>query len=115
MISQRHRFHGFGGLRPVYRHGQTVRGSQMSLKFLDRQPGRPFRAAVVVSRQVSPSAVVRNRIRRRVYETVRQTDSKLTAERDLVLTVFSDQLANMDATQLKALVTELLVKATKAD
>ena len=115
MITQRHRFHGLGGLRPVYKHGQTVRGPLISLKFLDRHPGRPFRAAVVVSRQVSPSAVVRNRIRRRIYEVLRQTEPRLTAERDLVFTVFSDQLANMEAAKLKALLTELLAKAAKAD
>lgn len=65
---------------------------------------------MVVSRQVSPSAVVRNRIRRRLYEVLRQTDPQLTVGRDLVFTVFSDQLASLDATKLRGLVIELLTK-----
>jgi ribonuclease P protein component len=87
----------------------------MSLKFMDRRPDKPFRAAVVVSKQVSTSAVVRNRIRRRVYEVIRQTSPQLTAGQDLVFTVFSDQLATIDAAKLRALVNDLLAKAAKAD
>ena len=110
MISQRHRFHGLGGLRPVYQRGRAVRGPLMSLKFVDRRPGRPYRAAVVVSKQVSPSAVMRNRIRRRLYEVVRQADPELTSEQDLVFTVFSDQLATIDSKKLEKLVRDLLTK-----
>jgi ribonuclease P protein component len=111
MISVRHRFHGHNSLRLVYSRGQTARGQFISLKYLDRSPNRPYRAAVVVSRKVHKSAVVRNRIRRRIYEIIRQVDNDLTAGRDLVFTVFSDQLAAVPQDRLDTAVQELLRKA----
>jgi ribonuclease P protein component len=111
MISVRHRFHGHNSLNPVYGHGQTVRGQFISLKYLNRPPGRPYRAAVVVSRKVHKSAVVRNRIRRRIYEIVRQADGDLTSGRDMIFTVFSDQLAVLSQDRLAAAIQELLKKA----
>ena len=80
MISVRHRFHGYGSLRTVYQRGQTVRGPAITLKYRYRGPQRqPYRVAVVVSRKVHKSAVVRNRIRRRLYEIVRQADQEMLA------------------------------------
>src|SRR5262249_8089580 len=115
MISARHRFHGYGSLKPVYQRGQTARGSLMSLKYLDREPNRLYRAAVVVSRKVHKSAVTRNRIRRRLYEIIRQADNRLTDHKDLVLTVFSDRIAGLDATELRPMVESLLEKAASPD
>ena len=108
MIGQRHRFHGHNSLKRVYQNGRTARGQLMNLKTLPR-PGRPHRVAVVVSRKVSKSAVIRNRIRRRVYEQVRvlmPTDAKL--EHDLVFLVFSEQLALLPTDKLQHLVHDLL-------
>lgn len=113
MISIKHRFHGHNSLRAVYSRGRTVRGSFITLKYLERAEGRPYRAAVVVSRKVHKSAVVRNRIRRRIYEIIRQADSRLTGGRDLVFTVFSDRLAEMPAPSLLAAVEQLLKKAAE--
>ena len=112
MIARLYRFHGYGSLRSVYRRGQAVRGPTLSLKFERRDPKRAYRLAVVVSRKVHKSAVVRNRIRRRVYEIVRRQPSGPLAGYDLVLTVFSDDLATIDHTQLEPLVKSLLRKAT---
>lgn len=110
MISRLHRFHGYGGLRGIYQRGQTVRGSLLSLKYAFRDPSRPYRLAVVVSRKVSKSAVVRNRIRRRVYEIVREHAEQLPAGVDLVITAFSDDLALMPDPQLQSSVIGLLKK-----
>jgi ribonuclease P protein component len=82
----------------------------VSLRFASRPSGKPYRVAIVVSRKVHKSAVVRNRIRRRVYELVRQSDSVPPAS-DLIFTVFSDQVANIEADKLDSLITELLTKA----
>jgi ribonuclease P protein component len=112
MIARAHRFHGYGSLRGVYRQGQTARGGLISLKYASREPGRPYRVAVVVSRKVHKSAVTRNRIRRRIYEVVRRADAGIPPGTDLVFTVFSDQLAELNADQLLATITELLTKAT---
>jgi ribonuclease P protein component len=110
MIGAAHRFHGYNSLRGVYQRGQTVRGPMISLRFAERQPGRRYRVAVVVSRKVSKSAVVRNRIRRRIYEVVRRVE--VPAAIDLVFTVFDSQLADMPANKLESSISQLLAKAS---
>jgi ribonuclease P protein component len=113
MLTRAHRFHGYNSLRGVYGRGQTVRVALLSLKFATREPARPYRVAVVVSRKVSKSAVVRNRIRRRVYEIVKQQDGFLPPGLDLVFTAFGDELASLEPKRLESLVTGLLRKAAQ--
>ncbi len=113
MITSGHRFHGYGSLRGVYQRGQSLRGPLVSLKFNQRGPGRPYRVAVVVSRKVNKSAVVRNRIRRRIYETVRAAGDGIAPGTDLVFTVFDDRVAELPAAELRTAVAELLQKAAK--
>lgn len=67
--------------------------------------------AVVVSRKVNKSAVVRNRIRRRIFEIVRTQPPAKLAGYDLVFTVFSDELATDDQAKLQRNVLGLLRKA----
>jgi ribonuclease P protein component len=100
MLSRAHRFHGYGSLRYVYRNGKVVRGSNCSLKYVSNNRITRYRVAVVVSKKVSKSAVVRNRIRRRVYEVVRELVVP-DQPQDLVFTVYSEQLADMPADQLR--------------
>ena len=111
MISQAHRFHGRNSLRFVYQHGQTVRGGAMALRFIENSRRQTWRAAVVVSRKVSKSAVVRNRIRRRVYEIVREHARQLHQPLDLIFTVYGEDVALLPQTQLQELVAGLLIKA----
>ena len=110
MLGRLHRFHGRTTLAAVYRRSETVRGQQLSLKYARHSDG-PYRVAVVVSRKVSKSAVVRNRIRRRVYEIVRQKGDQIPAGTELLFTAFSDQLAEIEPAKLQAMVTGLLEKA----
>lgn len=110
MLNQRHRFHGYGSLKPVYQRGQSVRGPLIHMKFSQRDPKRPYRAAVVVSRKVSKSAVVRNRIRRRVYEIIRKSDHRPPNGTDMIFTVFGEEVATMEAKRLQGLVENLLQK-----
>lgn len=112
MISVTHRFHGYNSLRNVYKRGQNVRSPLVSLRFAGRGPTRPYRVAVVVSRKVSKSAVVRNRIRRRIYELVRHSEADITPGTDLVFTVFDEKLAEIAITELQATVSGLLQKVT---
>lgn len=83
----------------------------MSLKYAQRDERKPFRIAVVVSRKVSKSAVVRNRIRRRVYAQVRHLSAAIPGGTDLVFTVYSDKAAEIEADKLTAAVRDLLQKA----
>lgn len=111
MFSKSHRFHGYGSLKGVYQRGQSVRGSLLSLKYAKRDSAKPYRVAVVVSKKVSKSAVKRNRIRRRIYEQVRQSEIKIRPGTDLVFTVFSDKVAETEAQKLQKSINELLQKA----
>ncbi len=111
MISRLHRFHGHGSLRYAYQHGQTVRGPLTSLKFVVNGRRKTYRLAVVVSKKISKSAVVRNRIRRRLYEAVRLHEPELTQPYDIVMTVFHEQLATLPADELKRLVRAQLRQA----
>jgi ribonuclease P protein component len=101
MISRLHRFHGHGSLRHVYQHGHVVRGPLCAVKYVRNSRRQTYRLAVVVSKKVSKSAVLRNRIRRRIYEVVRQYEPFLQDSYDIVITVFSEQLATLPAPQLQ--------------
>jgi ribonuclease P protein component len=95
MISKEHRFHGHGSLRFVYQRGETVRGPNGSLRYTPNKRRTKYRLAVVVSRKVNKSAVVRNRIRRRSYEAARLCLARLAEPYDLVLTVYNDRILEL--------------------
>jgi len=111
MIGRAHRFHGYGSLRAVYQRGKTAHAPALNLRYSQRDSNKPYRVAVVVSRKVSKSAVVRNRIRRRIYEAVRRHDTLIPAGTDLVFTVFGEHLAELDAGKLELTIAGLLQKA----
>lgn len=111
MISRTHRFHGYGSLRYAYRNGKTVRGPLTSLKYVENPKRTSYRISVVVSRKVSKSAVVRNRIRRRLYESVRLLEPKITEPYDVILTVFHENVATLPHDELTKLVHAQLKQA----
>jgi ribonuclease P protein component len=111
MIDTTHRFQGHGSLRFAYQKGQTIRGPFCSLKYIVNRRRTTYRAAVVVSRKVHKSAVVRNRIRRRIYEIVRAYAADIQAPYDMVFIVYSEQLAVLPAEQLQAAIYEKMEKA----
>jgi ribonuclease P protein component len=88
MISRAHRFHGPNSLNYVYRNGATVRGPLFAVKSIVNNRRDQYRVAVVVSRKVHKSAVVRNRIRRRLYGAVKTLDVRISDPYDIVITVF---------------------------
>jgi ribonuclease P protein component len=100
MISRLHRFHGHNSLRYVYSHGEAIRGPLFSVKSVRNDRRTVYRLAVVVSKKVSKSAVLRNRIRRRIYEQVRLLEPQINQPHDIVITVFSEQLAALKAPDL---------------
>ncbi len=111
MISTKHRFHGYNSLRRTYQQGQQVRGPYSSLKFISNERRQTYRVAVVVSRKVHKSAVVRNRIRRRIYEQVRLQEGNITRPYDLVFTIFSEQVAELAVPKLQQLIHDQLKQA----
>jgi len=111
MLDYARRFHGLNSLTYVYRHGQTVRGPLLALKYSLNKRRDSVRVAVVVSKKVDKSAVVRNRIRRRIYEVVRPLIAGVDQPYDLVFTAFSVQLVELETAKLQQLVAEQLTKA----
>jgi|SRR5665213_959907 len=90
MIGRKNRFHGYGSLKYVYKNGRTVRGPLFAVKSVANNKRDSYRLAVVVSRKVNKSAVVRNRIRRRLYEGVGALGAEILSPADIVLTVYND-------------------------
>ncbi|MBC7581332.1 ribonuclease P protein component [Aeromicrobium sp.] len=111
MLDALHRFHGLNSLNFAYKRGQVVRGNQLSLRCAPNTRRQTFRVAVVVSKKVDKSAVVRNRIRRRLYEVIRLQTSQLHAPYDLIFTAFNAQLATTEYKNLDKQVAELLRRA----
>ncbi len=111
MIGRTHRFHGYNSLKFVYQHGKTIRGAFMSLRFAQNDRRKAFRVAVVVSKKVSKSAVVRNRIRRRIYEVIRLQADQIVGTPDIVVTVFNQTVADMPHNDLQNHITSLFVQA----
>lgn len=112
MIGRTHRFHGRAGITRLQRTGQTVRSGALNLRYAPNPRVSGYRLVVVVSRKVSKSAVVRNRIRRRLYERVRILSNSFTAApHDLSLTAYDERVADMPAAELDAEVAKMFAKA----
>jgi ribonuclease P protein component len=108
MLNKLHRFHGLGSLSFAYRKGSVVRGQLFALRFVRNERLQHYRVAVVVSKKVHKSAVVRNRIRRRLYALIREELPPITPPHDIILSVFSDKVAAVDSADLRrALITTL--------
>jgi ribonuclease P protein component len=110
MLARRHRFHGHNSLTYVYRHGSTVRGQHIAVRFVRNDRRSDYRLAIIVSRKVHKSAVKRNSVRRRIYEIVR-TGKPIPVPHDIVVTVFSDQVVELPSEELALLVRTLFKKA----
>lgn len=108
MIARKHRFHGYGSLKYTYQHGSVVRGPMCAIKYVSNPKRQEYRLSVVVSKKVHKSAVVRNRIRRRLYEAVRLESDKLAQPYDMVITVFTDQLKDLPAPDVRKMISSQL-------
>lgn len=101
MVESSNRFHGTNSLNYVYRQGQTLRSKYFSIKFAPNSRRQTYRVAVVVSKKISKSAPVRNRIRRRLYELVRVEIADKLSNLDIVITVFDEETAKLSAPELR--------------
>jgi ribonuclease P protein component len=111
MVDTTHRFQGHNSLRFAYQKGRIIRGQYSSLKYIKNTRRDTYRVAVVVSRKVHKSAVVRNRIRRRVYEIVRSLQPRIAEPYDLVFIIYSDQLSVLPASDVRYAIVGQLEKA----
>jgi ribonuclease P protein component len=101
VLARNFRFHGYNSLDGVYRRGKTIRGPFTMLKYAENPRRSQYRVAVVVSKKVHKSAVVRNRIRRRIFEIVRRNDQLIAGPYDLAFTVFDESVSTMAAADLE--------------
>lgn len=111
MIGRKNRFHGRASIQRLYKSGKMVRFGALSLRYVPNTRRTEYRLAVVVSRKVSKSAVVRNRIRRRLYEDVRILSNSFAEPTDLLLIVYDESVAQQPAAELLRDVRRLLQKA----
>ena len=111
MVPSSNRFHGLASLRFVHSKGKVVRGQYFALKYALNQKRQLFRIAVVVSKKVNKKAVIRNQIRRKLYECIRLQAQLINQPYDIVLMVYSDEVANIPYKQLENQVTNQLKKA----
>lgn len=94
----------------MYKHGKTIRKAKMSLVFVENTRGFT-RMSVVVSKKVAKSAVVRNRIRRRVYEALRVNMDYIPKKTDYIFVVFSKDVLTMKFGELEKMLGELVQEA----
>ena len=85
MLAKKYRFHGHSSLKFVYSKGDTKRVKFLSLKYIANNRRSESRLAVVVSKKITKKAPERNRMRRRLYEAVRQQWPMIKPGYDLVI------------------------------
>lgn len=107
MLAHKNRFRGKSSVSVMYKTSTIVRASDAHLRFRDKKAS-DFRVAVVVSKKTSKSAVVRNRIRRRVYEWVRL--HRQYHGSDLLITIFEESFAKMPYSSFDAKMQHLFDK-----
>jgi ribonuclease P protein component len=114
MLAKKYRFHSRGGVRYTYRHGKSIRQPKISLTY-NRNSRNRQRFAVVVSKKVSKSAVIRNRIRRRVYEAIRAELPDLTTPNDHIFTIYVKEIKDIEFVELQSLIQNLLAQTHSTD
>ncbi len=92
MLARRLRFHGYGSLKYLYKHGGTYRSRYFTLRAIANPRRKHSRFTVVVSKKVHKSAVGRNRIRRRVYELLRRHYEAIEGPVDIAVIVTSGEV-----------------------
>lgn len=82
----------------------------MTIKYITNPYRKKPRFSIVVSKKVLKSAVGRNKIRRRLYETTRQSGFNESKGIDIVIIVSSSELLSLPQTELEQQLKELLVQ-----
>lgn len=111
MIAKDFRFHGHGSLNYLFKNGKTARNASVLVRFVPNKRRETSRVSVIVSKKVSKSAVVRNRIRRRVYEVVRHNWHYVAPQIDFAVTILSADIAVLPAPEVERAVIGALRRA----
>ncbi|MEI7918232.1 MAG: ribonuclease P protein component [Candidatus Saccharibacteria bacterium] len=111
MIPFNNRFHGHNSLRFVYNNGQAVRSHSIIIKFTTNPHRKRSRIAVVVSKKVLKSAVKRNKVRRRIYESIRLKLPFIKGVYDIVIIVTSGELLTVAHKEITNQIDQLFTQA----
>ncbi len=109
MIARKNRFHGHNAVSRV--RGKSVHAKNFKVFYMHNNR-QDYRMAVVVSKKTAKSAVVRNRIRRRIYESVRKHATLKNQPIDAVFVVQNPVVATMPAQELELQIAVVLQKMT---
>lgn len=101
MLAAKYRFHGYGALRFLFGHGKTFRFKNLSIRTAANSRRTHSRVAVVVSKKVIKASPKRNRVRRRVYELLRENWENIKGSHDIIITVYDPAVWDMPAEELK--------------
>lgn len=111
MLSKRFRFHGHGSLRYLYQNARGARSRYFTVKALANPRRNKSRFSVVVSKKTHKSAVGRNRIRRRIYELLREEHAQMASSRDIAVIVTSGEVLMATHEDLQKNLRETLAQA----
>jgi len=111
MLQTRFRFHGYSGLKYLYKQGRTVRGRSLAIRYVMNTRRSDSRAAVIVTKKVFKSAPKRNRIRRRIYEVLRTNWPRIAPGHDILVTGYEPLLLDIPSDELKTMLIDLLRQA----
>lgn len=111
MLSYKKRFHGHGSMRYLYSNGSSIRSQKIVLRYIVNSRRKQSRFAVVVSKKVMKTAVGRNRIRRRIYEIIRQEFNRIDGVYDVAIIVFHKSVKDMPYDELRNQVVDMFKEA----
>lgn len=111
MIPVTNRFHGHGSLRYLFKNAQAVRSKLFTIRYTPNPHRKASRLAVIVSKKVHKSAVGRNRMRRRLYEILRQELPAFQGVFDIALIVTSAEVMSVEHDELRSTLQEILARA----
>ncbi|MBC7764543.1 ribonuclease P protein component [Microbacteriaceae bacterium] len=111
MLAKRLRFHGHGSLRFLYKNADAYRSRAFTVKAIQNPRRKDARISVVVSKKVHKAAVGRNRMRRRIYEIIRQELPQFHGSRDIAIIVTNAEVIAMPHEELRDGLRELLQQA----
>lgn len=101
MLAAKYRFHGHGSLNFLHRNATVARSRYFTVKYVTNPRRKHSRFAVIVSKKVHKSAVGRNRIRRRVYEIIRNSQDRIPGVVDVAVIVTSGEVLGADHEAIK--------------
>lgn len=111
MLAHQHRFHGPNSLRFVYRNGKTTHSHICKVKYLPNPRRKDSRFAIVVSKKVHKSAVGRNRIRRRFYESIKHQLPDIKPGMDIVVIIVSGEALSTSFEDINLTLKQLFTEA----